>query len=281
MTTKHRALTTGLKAALLTTVMGVAGQGAWAQDGKAITTVVKISGIPWFDRMETGVKMYAEQHPEMTIIQVGPGHCRLCSAVADRPGLGGRGRQRTGRRADGSGRSGRAAQARHRPRDHRRDARGRQPGQHDGQRRGVRQRRVRHCAERAAGGMHGQEGKWTTFVGSLGSRTHMQWVGAGEENATQYPGMELVDPNNESFDDANGTYEKAKEILRKHPDIKGFQTSAGQRRPWRRSRDRGGRPDRSRSVLWAPDCRTRQRPIWTAAPSRLSGSGTRKRPAWR
>jgi len=55
----------------------------------------------------------------------------------------------------------------------------------------------------------------------------MQWVGAGEENAKQHAGMELVDPNNESFDDANGTYEKAKEILRKHPDIKGFQTSAG------------------------------------------------------
>jgi simple sugar transport system substrate-binding protein len=73
----------------------------------------------------------------------------------------------------------------------------------------------------------GQEGKWTTFVGSLGSRTHMQWVGAGEKYASQYSGMELVDANNESFDDANGTYEKAKEILRKHPDIKGFQTSAG------------------------------------------------------
>jgi simple sugar transport system substrate-binding protein len=70
-------------------------------------------------------------------------------------------------------------------------------------------------------------GKWTTFVGSLGSRTHMQWVASAEENAKKYPEMQLVDPNNESFDDANGTYEKAKEILRKHPDLKGFQTSAG------------------------------------------------------
>jgi simple sugar transport system substrate-binding protein len=73
----------------------------------------------------------------------------------------------------------------------------------------------------------GKSGKWTTFVGSLGSRTHMQWVGAAEENAKKYADMQLVDPNNESFDDANGTYEKAKEILRKHPDLKGFQTSAG------------------------------------------------------
>ena len=37
----------------------------------------------------------------------------------------------------------------------------------------------------------------------------------------------MVDAKNESFDDANKTYEKAKEILRKHPDIAGFQGSAG------------------------------------------------------
>ena len=50
---------------------------------------------------------------------------------------------------------------------------------------------------------------------------------AGAGNAKKHAGMTLVDAKNESFDDANKTYEKAKEILRKHPDIKGFQTSAG------------------------------------------------------
>jgi simple sugar transport system substrate-binding protein len=73
----------------------------------------------------------------------------------------------------------------------------------------------------------GGKGKWTNFVGSLGSRTHIQWVDAGAENAKKHPGMELVDEKNESFDDVNKTYEKAKEILRKHPDIRGFQGSAG------------------------------------------------------
>src|SRR4029079_7403295 len=29
----------------------------------------------------------------------------------------------------------------------------------------------------------GSKGKWTNFVGSLGSRTHIQWVDAGIENA--------------------------------------------------------------------------------------------------
>lgn len=39
----------------------------------------------------------------------------------------------------------------------------------------------------------GGEGKWTTFVGSLGSLTHNQWVDAGAANAeAKYPGMELV-----------------------------------------------------------------------------------------
>ena len=73
----------------------------------------------------------------------------------------------------------------------------------------------------------GGEGKWTVFVGSLGSKTHNQWADGGIENAAKnHPGMELVDPKNETFDDADKAYEKAKEMLRKYPDIKGFQGSA-------------------------------------------------------
>jgi simple sugar transport system substrate-binding protein len=72
----------------------------------------------------------------------------------------------------------------------------------------------------------GEAGKWTTFVGSVGSLTHMQWAGGGIANATKLSKMVLVDKNNESFNDANKAYEKAKEILRKHPDIKGFQGSS-------------------------------------------------------
>ena len=73
----------------------------------------------------------------------------------------------------------------------------------------------------------GGKGKWTSFVGSLGSETHVQWVDAGAANAKKkYPGMTLVDAKTESQNDANKAYEKAKEILRKHPDIKGFQGSS-------------------------------------------------------
>lgn len=73
----------------------------------------------------------------------------------------------------------------------------------------------------------GGEGKWTVFVGSLGSKTHNQWADGGIANAADnYPNMELVDAKQETFDDADKAYEKAKEMLRKYPDIKGFQGSA-------------------------------------------------------
>ncbi len=126
----------------------------------------------------------------------------------------------------------------------------------------------------------GKSGKWTTFVGSLGSRTHMQWVGAAEENAKKYADMQLVDPNNESFDDANGTYEKAKEILRKHPDLKGFQTSAGNDvLGVGRAIDEAGLS--GKVCRSAPVCQTLQLIYLNPVRLQQSASGTRRRLAWR
>jgi simple sugar transport system substrate-binding protein len=72
----------------------------------------------------------------------------------------------------------------------------------------------------------GGAGKWTVFVGSLGSKTHNQWADGGIGNAKKNAKMELVDAKQETNDDADKAYEKAKEILKKYPDIKGFQGSA-------------------------------------------------------
>ncbi len=72
----------------------------------------------------------------------------------------------------------------------------------------------------------GGAGKWTVFVGSLGSKTHNQWADGGIANAKKNAKMELVDAKQETNDDADKAYEKAKEILKKYPDIKGFQGSA-------------------------------------------------------
>ncbi len=207
-------------------VAGAAGPLA-AQGKPVIATVVKISGIPWFDRMNTGVEAFAKANPDVVASQSGPatsdaaqqlqivqdlvakGVNALAVVPMDPAVLEGilkraieRGIVVVTHEADNQINTMADVEA------------------FDNAEYGTAlNQRLAECM--------GQSGKWTTFVGSLGSRTHMQWVGAGEKNAAKHSGMQLVDPNNESFDDANGTYEKAKELLRKHPDLKGFQTSAG------------------------------------------------------
>ena len=73
----------------------------------------------------------------------------------------------------------------------------------------------------------GEEGEYAVFVGSLGSKTHNEWVDGGIERQMEaYPNMVMVGDKNESFDDSQIAYEKAKEILKAYPNIKGFQGSA-------------------------------------------------------
>lgn len=73
----------------------------------------------------------------------------------------------------------------------------------------------------------GEEGEYAVFVGSLGSKTHNEWVDGGIERQKEaYPNMTMVGDKNESFDDAEIAYQKAKEILAAYPNIKGFQGSA-------------------------------------------------------
>ncbi|MCD1619008.1 substrate-binding domain-containing protein [Salipiger marinus] len=216
-----KTLKLGVVAALL-----ASGATAALAEG-TITTVVKISGIPWFDRMETGVELFAEQNPDMSISQVGPASADSAQQLQIVQDLVAKGTDALAvvpmdpailegifKRAMDRGTIIVTHEA-----DNQMNTMVDVEAFDNAEYGAALNARLAECM--------GGEGKWTTFVGSLGSRTHMQWVGAGEENAKQHAGMELVDPNNESFDDANGTYEKAKEILRKHPDIKGFQTSAG------------------------------------------------------
>lgn len=73
----------------------------------------------------------------------------------------------------------------------------------------------------------GEEGEYAVFVGSLGSKTHNEWVDGGiERQQAAYPNMKMVGDKNESFDDAEVAYQKTKEILAAYPNIKGFQGSA-------------------------------------------------------
>lgn len=214
-----------------TTVAAVAIVGSIgtlvAQEKPVIATVVKISGIPWFDRMNTGVVAYQEANSDVVASQSGPATADSAQQLQIVNDLVAKGvnalavvpmdpavLEGTFQRAMERGIVVVTHEADNQTNTHA-DVEAFDNADYGA----ALNERLAECMNK--------EGKWTTFVGSLGSRTHMQWVGSGEENAKKYADMELVDPNNESFDDANGTYEKAKEILRKHPDLKGFQTSAG------------------------------------------------------
>jgi simple sugar transport system substrate-binding protein len=191
--------------------------------GKMISTVVKITGETWFNRMEEGVKAFGVETPGVTTTQYGPPKAdaalqgkiiedliaKKVDAITvvpmDPSALEGvlkramdRGIKVVTHEADNAKNTEVDIEA------------------FDNKEFGARfNERLAKCM--------GEAGKWTSFVGSLGSLTHVQWADGGAENAKKYPQMTLVDAKNESFNDANKAYEKAKEILRKHPDIKGFQ----------------------------------------------------------
>jgi simple sugar transport system substrate-binding protein len=198
-----------------------------AQDKPVMATVVKISGIPWFNRMEVGVKQFQADTPTVVASQSGPSTAdaaeqnriiqdlvarkvqTLAVVPMDPPVI-----EATLKRAMDRGIIVVTHEA-----DNQKNTMADIEAFDNAAYGTALNEKLSACM--------GKQGKWTSFVGSLGSQTHLQWVGAGEANAKKYPGMVLVDAKNESFDDANKTYEKAKELLRKHPDIKGFQTSAG------------------------------------------------------
>ncbi|QGZ64983.1 autoinducer 2 ABC transporter substrate-binding protein [Paraburkholderia acidisoli] len=194
---------------------------------QTIVTVVKVTGISWFNRMEEGVKEFGKENPGVTVYQTGPGRAdaaqqlkiiddliaKKVSAIAvvpyDPPTL--------------------------------------EPALKKAMDRGIKV--VTHEADnekntmvdveafdnsaygaalndRLGACMH-NEGKWATLVGSLGSRSQVQWANGGIDNAKKkFPKMQLVETNLETNNDGERAYEVAKEVLRKHPDLKGFQGSS-------------------------------------------------------
>lgn len=74
----------------------------------------------------------------------------------------------------------------------------------------------------------GESGEYVTFVGGLTAKTHMEWAaGAQEQQEAEYPDMKRVEDPIETKEDENVAYQRAKELLAKYPDLKGFQGSAG------------------------------------------------------
>lgn len=75
--------------------------------------------------------------------------------------------------------------------------------------------------------MMGEQGQYTTFVGALTATSHNEWVdGSVSVQEANYPNMELVSNKNETTENSDNAYAKTKELLLAYPDLVGFQGSA-------------------------------------------------------
>lgn len=198
---------------------------AVAQD-VSIATVVKIAGIQWFNRMEEGVKQFAAD-TGINAFQVGPAQADPQQQVALLEDMIAQGVKAIAvvpmspealepvlKRAMDAG----IAVISH-------EAASQQNVNYDieaFQNEDFGANLMKNLAECMGG-----EGEYAVFVGSLTSQTHNQWVdGAIAYQKANFPNMTLVGDKNETFDDQQKAYEKAQEVLRAYPNIKGFEGSA-------------------------------------------------------
>ena len=73
----------------------------------------------------------------------------------------------------------------------------------------------------------GESGQYATMVGSLTSATHIAWVEAAIAHQEEtYPDMEHVGDIIETGDDSQAAYQAMQELLTAYPDIAGVQGSA-------------------------------------------------------
>nr|WP_306268927.1 autoinducer 2 ABC transporter substrate-binding protein [Pararhizobium sp. IMCC3301] len=218
--------TTLLAGVLLAGTALTAGSTAVMAEGKSIATVVKIAGIQWFNRMEEGVKEYAAATSD-NAFQVGPAQAdpqQQAALIEDMIAQGvdalavvpmsPEALEPVLKRAMDAG----ITVITH-------EAASQQNINYDIEA-FVNEDFGANLMEQLATCMDGT-GEYAVFVGSLTSQTHNQWVdGAIAYQKEKYPGMTLVGDKNETFDDSQKAYEKAQEVLRAFPNIKGMQGSA-------------------------------------------------------
>lgn len=73
----------------------------------------------------------------------------------------------------------------------------------------------------------GEKGEYALMVGSLTSASHNQWVDASKAyQEANFPDMKQAGDKVESNDDQNQAYEKIKEMLKAYPELGGIQGSA-------------------------------------------------------
>ena len=74
-----------------------------------------------------------------------------------------------------------------------------------------------------------EKGQYCVMVGSLTNGSHNEWADGGiARQEEEYPDMELVGDRIEIKDNSETAYEKAKEMLKTYPELKGFFGTAAQ-----------------------------------------------------
>ncbi|GEO16445.1 autoinducer 2 ABC transporter substrate-binding protein [Microvirga aerophila] len=222
---KKTALSVALGAALIGgNVIATNAQGA----KHTIVTVVKLSGIAWFNRMEEGVKQYAKETGN-NATQVGPATADAALQVQMIEDLIARGvnavtvvpnspealepvlQKALSRNIVVVGHE--ASSLKNVTYDveaFNNAAYG------------------EHLMEAMAKGMGGK-GEYAVFVGHLTAKTHNEWVDAAMTlQKSKYPDMKLVTSKIESNENQQTAYQKTKELLRTYPNLKGIQGSAGE-----------------------------------------------------
>ena len=201
------------------------GGGGGGDKAYQIAVVPKDSTNPWFVRMEVGVKKFAEDNPGMNVYQKGPSTTdatqqaqvirdliaqdvdALCVVPVDPGAL-----EPVLKEAMDAGIT---------------------VITHEG----ASQQNTKYDLEAfnnaAYGGFimqnlaeaMGEEGVYTTMVGHVTNASHNEWADGGVAYAKEkFPKMTLLEaePRVESQDDGEVAYQKAKELLKKYPELKGI-----------------------------------------------------------
>lgn len=203
------------------------GEGGGGEDAAgAMVTVPKLTGIPWFNRMEQGATMYAEDSGENAYYQ-GSAEADAAAqvrvledliasdvaAICVTPFQPDAVEQVLGRAMD----AGITVITHEAPTIENADY-DVEAFQNDEY--GI------NLMDELAAAM-GEEGEYAQMVGSLSSTTHMEWVDAAKKHQEEnYPNMTLVGDRVETADDAQQAYDGMQELLSAYPDLKGVQGSA-------------------------------------------------------
>jgi simple sugar transport system substrate-binding protein len=197
-------------------------------DEGSYVNVVKLTGIAWFDRMESGVRAFAESSG-LDATQAGPSTdspeqqvATIQSLIAQRPTVMGVVPSDPGAMQaviTQAREAGIVVITHEAPQIQDADA-DIEPFANDAYGEAI--------MEDLAACMGG-EGEYAQFVGKLTAETHMEWSNAAHElQQSEYPGMTRVSDPVESNDNADTAYERTKQLLQSNPELVGFQGASSQ-----------------------------------------------------